>query len=389
MGGHHHHTHPVASETNPERKAATQRVTLVGALVNAFLAIAQLVGGFFAQSQALIADGIHTLSDLASDFVVLIAAQHAHKDADDNHPYGHGRIETLATVILALMLAGVAVGIFLHAWGKLFSGEPLHAPHWLAILFAALAIVSKETLFHYTMRTAKRINSKMLVANAWHHRSDVISSVVVLVGIAGTQLGILWLDSVAAMIVAVMILYLAIRMILDSTNELVDTGVDNDTADAIRNFIRPLPGVEDVHMLRTRMMGGNILADAHIQVSSLISVSEGHQIAEHVNRELKAAFPDITDVTIHIDPEDDETAKPCADLPLRHELLDMLHADPRTAALWPALERTVLHYLDGQLQVEFHIKPTATKQALADFHDACKTVACIERTTFHQEIEPN
>lgn len=393
MGGHHHHHthhshHHAHGEHGAERKAATQKVTLVGALVNSLLACAQLIGGFFTQSQALIADGVHTLSDLASDFVVLIAAQHAHKDADDDHPYGHGRIETVATVILAMILMGVAIGIFINGWDRLQSDEPLSAPHWLALVFAALAIISKESLYHYTMRTAKRIRSKMLEANAWHHRSDVISSAVVLVGIAGSQLGVPWLDSAAAMVVAAMIAYMALRMILDSTNELVDTGVDNDKAEAISAFIRQLQSVEDVHMLRTRTMGGAIFADVHIQVDSFVSVSEGHQIAEYVNRELKEQFPEITDVTVHIDPEDDETAKPCAELPLRDELIAMLQADPRTKPLWAHIERTVLHYLDGQLHVEFILNQPAPTQALADFQDACKTVACIESTTFHQRIEP-
>lgn len=396
MGGHHHHhthhshhhSHSENIEVGADRKAATQKVTLVGALVNSLLACVQLIGGFFTQSQALIADGVHTLSDLASDFVVLIAAQHAHKDADDDHPYGHGRIETVATVILALMLMGVAIGIFLNGWDRLQSDAPLGAPHWLALVFALLAIVSKESLYHYTMRTAKRVRSKLLEANAWHHRSDVISSIVVLVGIAGSQLGVLWLDSVAAMIVAALIAYMALRMMLDSTNELVDAGVDNDKAEAISAFIRQLQSVEDVHMLRTRMMGGAILADVHIQVDSLISASEGHQIAEYVNRELKEQFPEITDVTVHIDPEDDETAKPCAALPLRDELLAMLKADTRTTALWASIERTVLHYLDGQLHVEFILKQPVSTQALADFQDACKTVACIESTTFYQALAP-
>ena len=260
------------SESAKDKKRATQRVTLVGAVVNTFLASAQLAGGFFTGSQALIADGFHTLSDLASDFVVLFAAQHAHKEADDNHPYGHGRIETVATVVLGLILAGVAVGIFMEAWERLFSDEPFHSIPPIALAFAGLAIVSKEALFHYTMRTAKQIRSKLLEANAWHHRSDVVSSVIVLLGILGSQLGYSWLDGLAAIVIAVMILFMAGRMILDSTLELVDTGMDVARADEVSQFIAGLSGVENVHMLRTRSMGGEVFADAHIQVQSYISV---------------------------------------------------------------------------------------------------------------------
>lgn len=337
------------------KKTATQRVTLVGAAVNALLAIAQLVGGLVTGSQALIADGFHTLSDLVSDFVVLFAAQHAHKEADDEHPYGHGRIETVATVVLGLLLSGVAVGIFMRAWERLFSEEVLVAPEYWALLFAALAILAKESLFHYTMRTAKRVKSKLLEANAWHHRSDVISSVVVFLGIGGAQLGFPWLDSVAALVVAVMILYMAGRMMLDSTLELVDTGMEPEKAEEVQQFMAGLPGVVSVHMLRTRLMGGKIFADAHIQVQSHISVSEGHRVAENVMQQLKSRFPEMSDVTMHIDPEDDEVARPSAGLPLRGEILEQLSADEDCASLIALLDKLVLHYIDGMVEMDIYL----------------------------------
>ena len=189
---------PSKGQDSPSRYKETVKVTIIGAIVNVLLALAQLAGGFFSQSQALIADGIHTLSDLASDFVVLFAAKLASKDADEDHPYGHGRIETVATIILGLSLSSIGVGIALDSFGRLAHPELLLNPSIWGLLFAGLAIVSKETLFHYTMRTAKRINSPMLKANAWHHRSDAISSVVVLAGIAGAVfLHIQWLDAAA------------------------------------------------------------------------------------------------------------------------------------------------------------------------------------------------
>ncbi|MGB1010658.1 MAG: cation diffusion facilitator family transporter [Thiolinea sp.] len=370
---------------NRERKQATQRVTLVGAVVNTVLAVAQLVGGFFSGSQALIADGFHTLSDLVSDFVVFFAAHHAHKEADDNHPYGHGRIETVATVVLGLMLAGVAIGIFLEAWERLFSDEPSKTIQPIALAFAALAILSKEALFHYTMRTAKRVRSKLLQANAWHHRSDVVSSVIVMLGIAGSQLGFLWLDGAAAIVVAIMILYMAGKMILDSTMELVDTGMDVEQAAEVSRFMASLPGVKSVHMLRTRLMGGRIFADAHIQVASDISVSEGHHVAEYVMQQLKAKFPEISDVTAHIDPEDDEVAKPSADLPIREEVLAMLQQADGSKTLFASIGRVMLHYIDGAIHLEVFLKDGASQPAINGFRTACEHSDYIQSVKFYTE----
>lgn len=359
------------TEQNHTKKQVTQRVTLIGAVVNVMLAVAQLVGGFFTASQALIADGVHTLSDLASDFVVLFAAQHAHKEADDDHPYGHGRIETVATVILGLMLAGVAVGIFLNAWERLLGDEPVAAPSPIAMLFAALAILSKEALFHYTRRAAREIKSKLLEANAWHHRSDVISSVIVLLGILGSQFGLPWLDGIAAVVVAAMILYMAGQMILDSTRELVDTGIEADETEAMRQFMQALPGVESVHMLRTRLMGGRILIDTHIQVNSFISVSEGHHIAEYVMHKLRHQYPDISDVTVHIDPENDELAKPSAGLPIREEVLAALQTNPQHQHILEQATQVVLHYHDGSIQLQIQLPaPVAADQLSALEQDA-------------------
>jgi len=384
----HTHSHAQPPDTNKARKQATQRVTLVGGIVNLLLSAAQIVGGFISGSQALIADGFHTLSDLLSDVVVIVAAQHAHKDADDNHPYGHGRIETVATVMLGLMLAGVAVGIFLQAWDRLFADEPFTAPQMIGLAFAALAILAKEGLYHYTLRTARRFQSKLLEANAWHHRSDAISSIVVFVGITGAQLGWPWLDSIAAMVVACLILYMAGRMILDSTLELVDTGVEPERAAEITQFIADLDGVQSVHMLRTRHMGSDVFADAHIEVASGISVSEGHRIAEYVMQRLRQAFPDIADVTVHIDPEDDEVVKPSADLPIRSELLAQLHAQATTEAFWDSIQKILIHYIDGQIQLEIFLDETASAAAAKDFEHACQQLSVISGLRFYQLYAP-
>lgn len=382
------HAHLSTAADGESRQAATQRVTLVGMTVNIVLVIAQIIGGIITASQALIADAIHTLSDLVSDVVVLFAAHHAGKDADANHPYGHGRIETLATVIIGLLLGGVAVAIFTQAWERLFGSAPLVTPNVWAMGFAALAIIGKEGLYHYTMHVAKRIHSPLLKANAWHHRSDAFSSVVVLLAVGGAQLGLPWLDAVAAMLVAVMIFYMAIQLILESTSELVDTGLEQSEVETIRQFICAIDGVENVHLLRTRRMGGRVLADVHLQVDGQISVSEGHHIGETVMYRLRKQFPSISDVVVHIDPEDDETAHPCANLPSRLELLDALRAQPATAPLWAHVEDIMLHYINGRIALDLLLHTTPAQETLADFEHACKTVDCIERVAFFSKIAP-
>ncbi|HRJ51251.1 MAG TPA: cation diffusion facilitator family transporter [Candidatus Thiothrix moscowensis] len=385
MSGHQHHLHD-APDSGESRQSVTRRVALVGMSVNIFLVIAQVIGGIITASQALIADAMHTLSDLVGDIVVLVAAHHAGKAADANHPYGHGRIETLATVILGLLLSGVAVVILMQAWERLFGGEPLVTPDAWAMAFALLAIIGKEGLYHYTVHVAKRIHSPMLKASAWHHRSDAISSVLVLLAIAGAQLGFAWLDAAAAMIVAAMIFYMAIQLILESTSELVDTGLEPQEVQDIHDFICAINGVENVHLLRTRRMGGRVLADVHLQVDGRISVSEGHHIGETVMYRLRKQFPSISDVVVHIDPEDDETAHPCKNLPSRAELREKLQAIPSTAPFWSYVNDLTLHYIDGKISIDLILNGIPTQETLADFEHACKTVGCIERVVFLTRI---
>ncbi|HPE59901.1 MAG TPA: cation diffusion facilitator family transporter [Thiolinea sp.] len=368
------------------KAAAIQRVTLTGAILNTILSVAQLIGGFFSGSQALIADGFHTLSDLASDFVVLFAARHAHKEADDNHPYGHRRIETLATILLALMLIAVAGGIFWQAWQRLSGAVTTGPVQAYAMFFAIAAIVGKEALYQYTVRLARRIRSRLLEANAWHHRSDVFSSIIVLIGIAGTWAGLPWLDPLAAMVVSGMILYMAGRMLLDSIMELLDTGLDPEKVSEINQFMAKLPGVENVHMLRTRRMGGEVFADAHIQVGEDISVSEGHHVAEYVMRHLKRQFPEMADVTVHIDPENDETQHPSAHLPRRARLLEQLQQDNRTQAVLQGSQRLMLHYLDGKVRLDIFLPDTGPDaQALDDFRQAAANFDTIGAVRFYRQ----
>ncbi len=371
--------------TSKTRYEETRNVTVVGIIVNVFLSVAQITGGLLSHSQALLADGIHTLSDLASDFVVLIAAKMASKDADEDHPYGHGRFETVGTVVLGLALAGVAIGIAFNSTLRLINHENLIQPEPFALFFVALAIVSKEGLYQYTIRVGKRLNSKLLLANAWHHRSDAISSLIVAVGVAGSVfLKIPWLDSAAAILVAMMIFYMGVRLIFDSTMELVDTALEPEKVEKITQLIGSLEGVEQIHMLRTRKMGNLVLADVHVQVNSYISVSEGHYIAEFVMQKLRNKFPEVSDITVHIDPEDDETSTPSNGLPSRNEVIKDIFPLLQSQALDENIRNIVLHYVNGKIEVEIFFKGIHHQEKIAILKQKLNSYEYIRSVTIFQ-----
>lgn len=329
-----------------------RRVTLIGSALDLSLAVAKLVVGYVGQSQALIADGVHSLSDLATDAMVLIAAKHGSRDADASHPYGHGRIETLATVALGLALILVAVGISWDAAGRLFHPEELLHPGWAALSVAAVSVLSKEWIYRYTMRVARRVNSALLRANAWHSRSDAISSIVVVVGVAGSMAGLPYLDAIAAIGVSVMIARIGWDLSWRSAHELIDTALEAERVDAIREVIRQVDGVRALHTLRTRRMGGDALVDVHIQVEPRLSVSEGHYISETVRARVINEVAEVQDVLVHIDPEDDETASPSHALPSRRTVLARLRQQWQAIPESQSIDQVTLHYLDGKIDVE-------------------------------------
>lgn len=337
------------------RYRATRKVTLVGAGVNVGLSLAQLLGGFIFHSQGLIADGLHTLSDLASDFIVLVAAKFAHEKPDTEHPYGHGRIETLATSVLGAILLAVAAGIVVDAFGRLLSPQRLLQPEPMAIFFAALAVVSKEGLYHYTIRVARKHDSTLLKANAWHHRSDAISSLLVIIGILGSLYGFRQADALAAIGVALMIGKIGFELLWNSAQQLIDAALDDDTVSEIRASIGKIDDVVNLHQLRTRYSGSDALADVHIQVSPEISVSEGHQISESVRQAVMKSVPNMIDVTVHIDPEDDAPGPRCDGLPLRDQLLQELDKIWRDQPLAQEIQDIKLHYLSGKIDIELYL----------------------------------
>lgn len=347
-------TEPQSGKKNP-RYRETIKVTLIGSVVDLLLGVFKIQFGFLSQSQALIADGIHSLSDLATDAIVLYATKHSHTEADEEHPYGHGRFETVATVGLGIALLVVAIGISIDATLRLFNPEKLLIPSMGALIVAAISIVSKEAIYHYTMRVARKYKSNMLRANAWHSRTDAISSVVVLVGVAGSMAGLWYLDAIAAIGVGLMIAKIGWDLAWHSIRELVDTGLDAERVEAIREIILAVDGVVSLHILRTRRMAGEALVDVHIQVAPHISVSEGHYVSETVRARIIKEIEEVTDVMVHIDPENDEVTPPNTGLPLRRKLMAQLEDQWRGLEAASRIEEVTLHYLEGQIQVELKL----------------------------------
>ncbi len=356
-------------------------VTLVGGALDGILALAKVAGGYFGHSQALIADGIHSFSDLLTDLLVIVAARKASHQADQEHPYGHGRIQTIATALLAVSLALVAIGVAWDAVDRLTGPDALLQPGWEALVVAAVSVVVKEGVFHYTMRSARRLNSSLLRANAWHSRTDALSSLVVIAGIIGAMLGLPWADSVAAIGVAAMILYVAFGIGKESIDELIDTAVDATTQEEARQTIMAVPGVLDTHELRTRRMGSQVYADVHIRVAQFISVSEGHHIGDQVMKALKDRFERMIDVVVHIDPEDDSVPPVIDTLPQRPEIeRDVVSVLDRHGF---ALERhgdegysgLILHFVGNQLnaQLVLRLPKTGQTDAIAEYANQIAT----------------
>ena len=334
-----------------------RNVTVVGSVVDALLALGKLTGGTVAQSQSLIADGIHSVSDLVTDLLVILAARHSSQEADSEHPYGHGRIQAIATALLAVSLAAIALGIAWDALSRLRGNGQLMTPGWLAVVVAAVSVVAKEAVYQYTIRVGQKLDSGLLRANAWHSRTDALSSLIVIAGVLGVMLGFPWADAIGAVGVAVIIFYAAFKIGREAFDELIDTGLDPKTLTLMRETILSVSGVIDVHEIRTRRMGSQLLADMHIHVNPLISVSEGHHIGDRVMQVLGERFKTLADIVVHIDPEDDFEMFNPSGLPLRSDLGEAVRktlasSDWGTRSLEVGDFSLVLHYIGGSVNAE-------------------------------------
>ena len=340
---------PTLAAQSVEKHDVARKTTFVSIALNTVLTTLQIVIGVVAHSQALVADGVHSLADLVSDFVVLLANRHSGAQPDADHNYGHSRYETVASLFLGALLIAVGVGMLWRAGTRLTDLQNIPAVHISALAVAVLVLVSKEALFRYMLREAQRVRSAMLIANAWHARSDAASSLVVAIGIVGSLAGVRLLDPIAAAIVGFMVARMGWTFGWDALQDLSDRALDDAAAEDVRKLLMSTPGVRDVHELRTRKMGDFALVDAHILVDPLISVSEGHYIAESAR--LRVLMDSrVLDALIHVDPENDALARPPVNLPPRERVVAEIEA--ALAAHGERAAAVNIHYLSTGLDVD-------------------------------------
>ena len=296
----------MTKEVNREKEI--YKLTLWGSLVNFLLLVFKFVAGFVGNSAAMIADAVHSLSDFITDIIVILFVRVSSMPKDENHHYGHGKYETLATAIIGVVLFAVGVGILVNAVEAIidfFHGKELAAPNIWALGAAAVSIVFKEALYQYTVYKGKNLNSNAVMANAWHHRSDALSSIGTLLGISGAMfLGEKWrvLDPIAAFLVSIFILKVAIELTKASLEELLEKSLPKKTQEKILNIIHSFPEVKSPHNLRTRHIGSNIAIEFHIRMDGNLSLNEVHEITKRMENALKAEFGPLTHIGIHMEP---------------------------------------------------------------------------------------
>jgi len=373
------------------RLRATSRVTILGAVANVVLVVVKGTVGLIAGSSVLVADAAHSLSDLASDIVALFGLRAAAKPPDEDHPYGHGRFETLGAIVLAVILLGVAVGIAWDAWGRF---DAPSEPQMIALWAAALSIVAKEALFHVTVRVGRRHNSPLVLANAWHHRSDALSSVAALAGIAGARMGFPILDPAAAVVVAALIAKMASDILRGAIREITDATLQRGMLEGLSAGIGRLPGVVNLHELRARRMGSRVLVDLHVEVDGSTTVSDGHQVAERVRQFVFEANNEISEVLVHIDPEPDEDlapgehlARPRADLEaeVRRVAKSVEGVRRVSHVLIHFLHRSVVLQLEIEVDPGLRVRDAAT--VARSVRGQLETIADVDHADVHLELD--
>lgn len=294
-----------------DRTAKVTFVTLVGSVVNIILTVFKIFAGVLGRSTAMIADGIHSLSDLMSDIVVIVFVKISAKGRDKDHDYGHGKFETFATLIISLMLIVVAVNLMSGGINKIrqiLDGGEVSSPGMIALWAAVASIVLKEILYRYTIIQGKALNSPMMIANAWHHRSDAFSSVGSLLGIAGAIfLGdkFVILDPITGCVISIFILVMAVKMSVPAIKELLDVSLPDDVEEKIEATAKSVKGAVDLHELKTRREGPGIIMEGHLVLDSEISLKEAHDISKKVEESLRKEFGTETQISLHLEPEDD------------------------------------------------------------------------------------
>ena len=280
-----------------------RRISWIGLLVNLFLAILKFMVGFWGNSKAVMADAVHSLSDMSTDLALILGVKYWSAPADEDHPYGHQRIETIITGIIGVSLVLVAFGI---GYNALMTMRDAHIkqPGWIALVGVVLSIVLKEILYHWTIAVAKHTKSSALMANAWHHRSDALSSIPALIAVTAAAIypGLAFIDRVGALIVSLIILKVSWGILRPAVSELSDRGVSQKDREKIASLVAGITGVKDVHTIRTRRMGAGFFADVHVMIDGKMTIWQGHRISEAIKNELIANGPEILDVLVHLEP---------------------------------------------------------------------------------------
>lgn len=330
------------------------KAIMVGALGNLILSVMKIVAGIAGHSTALIADGVHSMSDLLTDAVVLFTYRISQIPPDENHPYGHGKVENIGATLIGAVIIAAGLGLTYESW-QAMDAEIKQAPTLIAAVVALATIGIKEGLYQYTRRMGAKENSPSVSAKAWDHRADAGLSFATLVGISGAMMGYPILDPIAAGVVALVILHVGYGIVRDGIHDLMDAGMSESKAAEIEQFINSIPGVIRCHDLRSRKVGGEFLLDVHVQVDREASVTEGHQVAETVRRRLIKEEPSIQNVMVHVDTEDDARFEPIYWVG-REDLIRM--ADPVIADTPGVAERTRIrtHFHHGKIVLEIFVR---------------------------------
>jgi cation diffusion facilitator family transporter len=363
-----------------------QRITIYGAIIDIILGIIKVVIGVFAHSHALVVDGIHSFSDLFTDIFVILIAKYAHEEPDEEHPYGHGRFETLGTVAMGTILIGVSGIIAYENIVKLFVATSFVVPAWPAIIAALLSVILKEWAYWFQLKVGKKINSPLIIANAWHSRSDALSSLAVLIGLIFAMVGMPWLDVVMAVVVAIMIGKIGWDLLWSAVKDLVDTSLEPKLMEQIKDKILSVYGVKSMHNLRSRRVGDKAILDVNIEVSHHITASEAHEIATYVSVEVVKAFDEVVDITVHADVEDDSeegvmfTSVDRDLLPLRDEVEKELFSRIET----PDILHVDLHYNGPKMVVDLmfdkeHLDKVFNEEFKEYINKQCSDIVWLEK----------
>jgi cation diffusion facilitator family transporter len=368
---------------------AGSQVVLVGAGINLFLSLIKGIVGFMTGSVALISDAGHSLGDLTTDVITWFSLRLSRQPSDANHPYGHGKIETMGTLSVAFFL--VATGVFLLSESIDAILHPTDTGAW-ALVAAVVSIALNEWLYHYSMRVARKIRSRILEANAWHHRTDSLTSVVAFVGIGLNLLGLPALEGWMAAVISCFVGWIGVRLGYQAVQELLDHSVEPDVIGKLEQALGQIEGVVDSHELRARRMGGDVLVDLHVQVPPDITVSHGHQIAEQVRMQLLAADPAVTEVLVHIDPEADDIY----DIPQVQEVDDPENLVRTVAGAVEGVQsvsHVLCHFIHGRLEIQLNIEVEPALRVLEasaiarEVRRALEEQADIDKVDVHLELD--